>query len=263
MSVNAFIEEYEYIELFGKPGLFTNARIDRDTVPEGWYAYDLRGSDYDPGEPVTVEPSVVVNHAGTILTHEPISFPKEGFKRLNGRLDFADAYHLSLQEFCEERGLNYPEDIRKFILRPASPDEAGLFYSQDPEQDKKTATVGHLRLDFGSSGREFWTTWWPHSKDALTVPAFKAELDSLVNRLRNCGPLKDRAAMCACCDAHGESKGNFIIETERYRYCLRCEPVPGNYDGYLYAYDKRQQELNLQQEAPQEGMTMGEMHHGF
>ena len=75
MSVNAFTEEYEYIELFGKPGLFTNARIDRDTVPEGWYAYDLRGSDYDPGEPVTVEPSVVVNHAGTILTHEPISFP--------------------------------------------------------------------------------------------------------------------------------------------------------------------------------------------
>ena len=51
MSVNAFTEEYEYIELFGKPGLFTNARIDRDTVPEGWYAYDLRGSDYDPGEP--------------------------------------------------------------------------------------------------------------------------------------------------------------------------------------------------------------------
>ena len=34
MSVNAFTEEYEYIELFGKPGLFTNARIDRDTVPE-------------------------------------------------------------------------------------------------------------------------------------------------------------------------------------------------------------------------------------
>ena len=71
MSVNAFTEEYEYIELFGKPGLFTNARIDRDTVPEGWYAYDLRGSDYDPGEPVTVEPSVV----SKVMKIAPVSCP--------------------------------------------------------------------------------------------------------------------------------------------------------------------------------------------
>ncbi|MEG0835964.1 MAG: LPD28 domain-containing protein, partial [Christensenellaceae bacterium] len=119
--VNARNEEYEYVELFGKPALFTNSRIDRDTVPEGWYAYDLRGSDYDPGEPVTVEPSVVVNHAGTILTHEPISFPKEGFKRLKGSLDFLGE-HLSLKNFCEERGLNFPADNRKFILRPALAD---------------------------------------------------------------------------------------------------------------------------------------------
>ena len=88
MSVNAREEEYEYVELFGKPALFTNSRIDRDTVPEGWYAYDLRGSDYYPREPATVEPHVVVNHAGTILTHEPISFPKEGFRNLKGELDF-------------------------------------------------------------------------------------------------------------------------------------------------------------------------------
>ena len=38
-------------------------------MPEDWYCYDLRGSNYDPGEPVTMEPSVAVNHAGTILTH--------------------------------------------------------------------------------------------------------------------------------------------------------------------------------------------------
>jgi hypothetical protein len=234
MSVNAFTEEYEYIELFGKPGLFTNARIDRDTVPEGWYAYDLRGSDYDPGEPVTVEPSVVVNHAGTILTHEPISFPKEGFKRLNGRLDFADAYHLSLQEFCEERGLNYPENNRKFILRPASPDEAGLFYSQE-EQDAELATVGHMRFDHGSGGNEFWTTWWEHNGNTLNTPEFKAEFQQLVDELRR-GPLKDRATMSSYCYSHageldagaGGSHG-YVAETENYRYCLRCSPQKGDY----------------------------------
>ena len=254
MSVNAFTEEYEYIELFGKPGLFTNARIDRDTVPEGWYAYDLRGSDYDPGVPVTVEPSVVVNHAGTILTHEPISFPKEGFKRLNGRLDFADAYHLSLQEFCEERGLNYPENNRKFILRPASPDEAGLFYSQE-EQDAELATVGHMRFDHGSGGNEFWTTWWEHNGNTLNTPEFKAEFQQLVDELRR-GPLKDRATMSSYCYSHageldagaGGSHG-YVAETENYRYCLRCSPQKGDYS-YIYIYDKCQQELSMTQEPP-------------
>lgn len=35
-----------------------------------------------------------------------------------------------------------------FDLRPASMEEAGLFYSND-EQDEALGTVGHLRLDFG------------------------------------------------------------------------------------------------------------------
>ena len=35
-----------------------------------------------------------------------------------------------------------------FDLRPASREEAGLFYSND-EQDEALGTVGHLRLDFG------------------------------------------------------------------------------------------------------------------
>ena len=35
-----------------------------------------------------------------------------------------------------------------FALRPASIEEAGLFYSND-EQDEALGTVGHLRLDFG------------------------------------------------------------------------------------------------------------------
>lgn len=36
------------------------------------------------------------------------------------------------------------------------------------------------------------------------------------------------------------------MDTEHYRYCLRCTPVSGDYQGYLYCYDKRQQELGRQ-----------------
>ena len=44
-------------------------------------------------------------------------------------------------------------------LRPASIEEAGLFYSDlDEKQDEVLGTVGHIRMDFGSSGKEFWHT---------------------------------------------------------------------------------------------------------
>ena len=50
MTVNAKTEEFQQLELFGKYALFTNGRIDRPTVPNGWYCNDFRGSDDDPGE---------------------------------------------------------------------------------------------------------------------------------------------------------------------------------------------------------------------
>ena len=50
MAVDARTEEFQHIELFDKFALFTNARIDRTTVPEGWYCYDFRGTGDDPGE---------------------------------------------------------------------------------------------------------------------------------------------------------------------------------------------------------------------
>lgn len=38
-------------------------------------------------------------------------------------------------------------------LRPASVEEAGLFYSQMEEgEDRSLGTVGHLRMDFGHRG---------------------------------------------------------------------------------------------------------------
>ena len=44
----------------------------------------------------------------------------------------------------------------QFHIRPARPEEAGLFYTPHPEEDKRLGTVGHVRMDFGRSGNEFW-----------------------------------------------------------------------------------------------------------
>ena len=73
------IGEFESFEILGKDALFTDSRVDRESVPEGYYAYDLRGCDDDPIYPATVENHVLVNFAGTIITREPIEFPKEGY----------------------------------------------------------------------------------------------------------------------------------------------------------------------------------------
>lgn len=256
MSVNAREENYEHIELLGKPALFTNSRIDRVTVPKGFFCYDLRGSDRDPGKPVTVENKVAVNHAGTVLVPEPVTIPKEGFRRLRGKLIFLGEC-LTLPDFCDEHGITLAPDERKFKLRPALPDEAGLFYALPPEQDAELGAIGHVRIDFGYKGKEFWHTWWPRGNEELNSPEFKAELKSLVDELREVGPLKDLTAMSDYCYQHGgQIKGGwqqnygYVVETGSYRFCLRCNPAPGDYQAYLTAFDLRMQEQNMKHEAP-------------
>ena len=57
------------------------------------------------------------------------------------------------------------ENATQFHVRPARPEEAGLFYAQHPEEDKRLGAVGHVRMDFGRSGNEFWHTWWPRGPE--------------------------------------------------------------------------------------------------
>ena len=71
MKVNAQEESFELMELFGKTVLFTNMRVDRSTVPEGLYVYELRDEDCT-GDICEIKPFIMVNHWGTIICKEPI-----------------------------------------------------------------------------------------------------------------------------------------------------------------------------------------------
>ena len=148
------------------------------------------------------------------------------------------------------------KDATQFHIRPARPDEAGLFYAQHPEEDKRLGAVGHVRMDFGRSGNEFWHTWWPRGPEELNSPAFKKELQEVVDKLRE-DVLKSRFAMERFCYARGgkisggwTQNYGYIVETERYRYCLRCNPSPGDYNGYLTAYDLAVQRQNMARDKP-------------
>ena len=144
------------------------------------------------------------------------------------------------------------KNATQFHIRPARPEEAGLFYAQHPEENKRLGAVGCVRMDFGRSGNEFWHTWWPRGPEELNSPAFKAELQQIVGKLRE-DVLKSRFAMERFCYDHGGKidggyvqNYGYIVETEHYRYCLRCTPSPGEYQGYLYSYDLRQQRMAQQ-----------------
>ena len=106
-------EQYQEIELFDKPGLFSNGRIVRDNLPEGVYCYDLRGSDYDPGEPVCVEEQVVVNHAGCVLLTEPLELAEDGRLMLTEEegLNFVGGFSTLTQFLQEQRKDRHTEEV--------------------------------------------------------------------------------------------------------------------------------------------------------
>lgn len=60
-------------------------------------------------------------------------------------------------------------------MRPASADEAEAFFAQMPEQDRQMGAIGHVRIDFGMDGDEFWHTWHPRGEESLNSDAFRGD----------------------------------------------------------------------------------------
>ena len=249
MSINIRTDSMQHAELFGNPVLFTNWLIQRDTIPKDWYCYDLRGTRQSPNVKIALVDKTARYHAGTVLSPTPLKRKETASRRVNS------AFHLlgeemTLEQFCEEHSLEYPQDDRKFTIKAASFDEAALFYAMTPEEDQRLGCIGHVRMDFGHRGQEFWHTWWPRGPEELNSPEFKAELQEVVDELRT-SVLKDLAGMTKYCWGHGGEVGGwpanygYIVETENYRYCLRCNPVPGDYQAYLTAFDLCVQRQNL------------------
>ena len=97
-------EEYQEVELFDKPALFSNERVSRDNLPEGVYCYDLRGSDDDPGNPCSIEERVGVNHDGSVILTTPLELPESGYLPLteDEGLNFTGGFS-TLSRFLREQ----------------------------------------------------------------------------------------------------------------------------------------------------------------
>lgn len=101
-------DKLEEIEVCGKKALFSNGRINDDDLPDGLYRYDLRGSDYDPGLPLNIEPNVTVNHAGSIITAEPLDFGEKGFLSVEENLNFLGTAQCIKEYYAEQ----YPDKVK-------------------------------------------------------------------------------------------------------------------------------------------------------
>lgn len=98
---------FEEAELFGKPALFLDARVDSSAVPDGLYRYELRGTGDDDIAAV-VGTSVETGFMGTIITTAPIELTN-GFASLDDSfVNFGG--NKTIKAFYEEI---HPEAVQK------------------------------------------------------------------------------------------------------------------------------------------------------
>lgn len=101
-------KQWEVVKVLGYKALFTNERIAAENVPEGMYRYDLR--DNGQGWFSSIEKSVKVNHAGTLLFTEDIELNAGEY------IAFADGdspnflgYTMTVDEFQNKQKQEYQE----------------------------------------------------------------------------------------------------------------------------------------------------------
>lgn len=63
---------YEKVKLSGMEALFTSERVQRDTVPENLYLYEIRHDDECIGEVTQIAKGIWVNYFGTLLCKEKL-----------------------------------------------------------------------------------------------------------------------------------------------------------------------------------------------
>lgn len=135
-----------------------------------------------------------------------------------------------------------------YSIRPLTIEERKYAYAQSNQISIQTGFIGYLRADFGSRGKEFFSSWNEYRENWISNE-LKTEFDDVINSLRSdeCGLLASRRSMLDYVRVIPESefKGNYTTEygfradTEKFSYLLRCNPTQGDYNLYCYCYEKQ------------------------
>lgn len=138
-------------------------------------------------------------------------------------------------------------------LREMTEAEQKYTYRQSHQLDAQTGCIGYLRGDFGTTGKEFYSSWF-NNMAYLKTPEFRAELDQVINALREDsqygGILADRSSLSNACrqsttPKFGRDEFGFRVNTQDYAYLLRLNPSPGDYNFYVYCYKRDYLDRNM------------------
>ena len=133
--------------------------------------------------------------------------------------------------------------MAEYEKRAMTEEEDKYTFSQSSQISGQTGLIGYLRADMDTDGNGFFSTWFDWRKD-LKTDEFKAELDEVINSLREEGDiLHNRGALAVYCrstpQARMDTEQEYYgvrVDTEKYAYLMRLNPNKGEYNLYCYCY---------------------------
>ena len=71
-------EHFQKVSVCGIRCEFSDMRIERCTVPDGKYQYEVAGDDDSGGDPARVRVGILVNFFGTLISDQPLPIGNDG-----------------------------------------------------------------------------------------------------------------------------------------------------------------------------------------
>ena len=151
------------------------------------------------------------------------------------------------------QGMDYEINEDNFVLRTFNPVEELYTYRQSQQICMQTGFIGYMRADFGSNGKQFFSSWNEFNK-TLKTPEFAADLDFIINGFRDKDSMfSDREKLNSFCTMHPEWKMGgdreyygVRVDTTNYAYMLRFTPRQGDYNIYCHCYKKEWLDKHLE-----------------
>lgn len=136
------------------------------------------------------------------------------------------------------------KSVGKIQLIPHSLSEIPYFYRPSEEEGKKMGLIGKLRGDFDKDVKSrFWRNWEDINPEFKTLE-FKDDFNLVMETLRK-KELKTKQNLRTFLEKWPEAvlpnDGNwcgFHLHTDKYTYFFRLKTEPGDYNTYVWCYDK-------------------------
>lgn len=97
--LNANEVTYTGIKVFDIPALFIDERIDRKTVPDGLYVYEIRHADDNMCDPCELAYGILVNFYGTVITNQEIDLSRLGYRDIDSEKDIVSLREHNSSDF--------------------------------------------------------------------------------------------------------------------------------------------------------------------